>query len=396
MQGRARRIASSAKRSLKGVVQEVDSMTHSDTISFNRGHPCTQAFAISKIEECIKAILENDGATVLQYGRSPGYPPLRQLLAEWNGVDSERVLISHGSRQILRFISDLLVKPGDTVFVEEPTYDVMLTLLREKSAQVVGIPMQVDGLDVELLADRLEQTVPRLLYTIPDFHNPTGTTLSLVKRKAVIEMAQGYGFLIVEDVPYRLLRYKGNDLPTLWSLDDSCVLQVTSFSKVLSPGIRTGYVVAPEAVIQKLAKIAFKNYGTPCLLSQGLVWEFCRRGWLGPEIERLRDLYRPRLKAMLAALSQYLPQASWWEPEGGYYVGITLPESCDMKAFRQRAKRAAVILSQGEGFFGHGGERFLRLPFAGLQPEEIGEGISRLARATQGVQLLKGMKQWVD
>jgi DNA-binding transcriptional MocR family regulator len=196
-------------------------------------------------------------------------------------------------------------------------------------------------------------------------------------------MAQRYGFLIVEDVPYRLLRYQGNYLPTLWSFDDSCVLHVASFSKVLSPGMRVGYVVAPEAVMQKLSEIAFKNYGTPCLFSQGLVWEFCHRGWLEPEIDRLRDLYRPRLKAMLTALRRHLPQANWWAPEGGYYVGVTLPESCDTKAFRQRAERAAVILSHGEGFFVNGGERFLRLPFAGLQPEEIEEGIWRLAIASK-------------
>lgn len=355
----------------------------SRVISFDRGIPSTEAFAVAKFEECIKAALKADARTILQYGGTAGYFPLRELLAEWHGVGSERVLVSNGSRQILWLVSGLLVKPGDTVFVEEPTYDVMLTILRQHGARLVGIPVQADGPDIDSLADRLESVVPRFLYIIPDFHNPTGVTISLTKRKAMIEMAQRFGFWIVEDNPYRRLRYEGNDLPTLWSIDASRVLHVSSFSKMLSPGIRTGYVIAPADLIQELTKIAFNNYGTPCLFSQGMVWEFCRRGWLEPQIERLGDLYRPRLKALLSSLRECLPEAHWWEPEGGFFVGVTLPERTDMKAFRQGAEREGVILSQGEGFFTHDGERFLRLPFADLKPEEIREGISLLAKVNE-------------
>lgn len=188
----------------------------------------------------------------------------------------------------------------------------------------------------------------------------------------------------MEDSPYRVLRYEGEDLPTLLSLNPERVLHLSSFSKVLSPGMRVGYLVAPPDLVEAVADVAADTYITPSLPSQGVAWEFCRRDWLQPNIEALKRCYRPRLKTTLSSLAKYLPQAHWYKPQGGFYVGVTLPEGTDVGTFRQEASRRKLVLSQGEKFFPNGnGQRFLRLPFPALEPEEIREGVSRLGKALE-------------
>lgn len=349
-----------------------------------RGVPCPESFDTRKMEECAPAVLEADGCTILQYGASAGYMPLRKTLAEWYGRSAEEVLVSNGSLQVLEFISTLLLSPGDTVFVEAPTYDRTITLFRRHQVNSVGIPMESDGLNTELLAERLKEVKPELLYLIPDFQNPSGVTTSSTKRETIVELAERYGFWIVEDSPYRALRYDGSDLPTLLSMNPERTLHLSSFSKVLSPGIRVGYVVAPHDLVKGVAEVAEDTYVTPSLISQGIAWEFCHRGWLKPHIEKLKGLYGPRLKATLSSLAKHLPQAQWSETKGGFFVGVTLPEGTDMEAFRREVKREGLSLTRGENFFPQdGGERFLRLPFAALKPEEIREGISRLGKAAE-------------
>jgi 2-aminoadipate transaminase len=353
-------------------------------ISFTRGVPCLEALDSQKIEECAEAVLEADGSTILQYGTSAGYMPLSELLAEWYEVTPNEIIVSNGSLQILDFISTLLLSPGDTVFIEEPTYDRTITLFRRHQVNLVGIPMESDGLNTEFLTEQLERVVPKLAYIIPDFQNPTGITTSASKRETLVALAERYGFWVVEDSPYRALRYEGSELPTLFSINPKRVLHLSSFSKVLSPGIRVGYLVAPSDLVKGVAKVAEDTYVTPSLLSQGIAWEFCRRGWLEPNIERLKVLYGPRLKALTDSLHQHLTDALWVKPEGGFFVGVTLPEGIDMEAFRQESKRAGLVLTRGENFFPQGGgERFLRLPFPALDPQEIEEGISRLGKAAE-------------
>jgi len=209
-----------------------------------------------------------------------------------------------------------------------------------------------------------------------------GVTTRLEKRRRLATLAEEYDFWLVEDAPYRPLRYQGQDVPTLWSLAPERVLHMSSFSKVLAPGLRLGYVVGPAEMIATLAQWAVDTYIGPVFPTQGMVYEYCRRGLLEPNIERLKEVYRPRLQATFSALEKHLPQATWTRPEGGFYVGVTLPKGIEMVSLLARAGQAGLKLSDGRGFFPNStdGDRFLRIPFCSVTPEEIAEGVSRLAR----------------
>ena len=353
--------------------------TQVTTLSFERGNPSADSFPAAQIIECAETVLRRDPVGVLQYGRPTGYLPLRETIAEWHGATPEEVLISNGSLQILEFLSNLLIHTDATVFVEQPTYDRTIAILRRHGASLVGIPLKPDGPDTDLLADRLKTSSPDLFYVIADFQNPSGITASLSARKEIVRLAEQHDFWIVEDAPYRPLRYKGQDVPTLRSLSPDRVLHMSSFTKLLSPGLRVGYVVAPAKIVEALSPIIANTYVCPGMLAQGITYEFCRRGWLEPNIEALRDLYRPKLEATVAALRQDLPEAGWVEPEGGYFVGLTLPEDADTGNLRERARAVGVGLSDGRGFFAQGdGSRFLRLAFPALSCQDIREGIARL------------------
>lgn len=349
------------------------------TVSFTRGVPPPEAFPTRQLGECATSILERDGSVVLQYHPAAGFFPLREWLARRHGVTPEAVLVSNGSLQIQELLARLLTSPGDVVLVERPSYDRAITIFRRAGAQVIGVPLKPDGFDVGSLERLVEEEKPRFFYVIPDFQNPTGVTTSLAKRERLVELAERYDFWILEDNPYRDLRYFGEEFPTIFSLDSEKVLYLSSFSKVLSPGIRVGYLIGPEQLVRQLTKMAEDTYITPNMLGQGMVYEYCRRGWLGPNIDRLRDIYRPRLEALASALEAYLPQAQWTRPEGGFFVGVYLPPEVDTSVLRSRAHDMGVVLSDGRGFFPDGdGGSFLRLPFCAVSVGEIREGIARI------------------
>jgi 2-aminoadipate transaminase len=343
--------------------------------------PPVEVFPTEDLIQCGEAALRQDPNVLLQYGRSPGYAPLRGWLSQQYGVGPEQVLIGNSSLEIFSFITQTLLRPGDRAFVESPSYDRSITLLRRAGAHVVGIPLEEDGMDMAVLEEELKQGPPALMYLITDFHNPMGITTSLEKRRRLAALAEEYGFWIAEDSPYRALRYRGQDVATLWSLAPERVLHMSSFSKVLAPGLRLGYAVGSAEAITTLVKWVVDTYIGPVFPTQGMVYEYCRRGLLKPNVERLKEVYRPRLQAALSALEKHLPQATWTRPEGGFYVGVTLPED-DMASLLVRAEKAGLKLSDGRGFFPNPGDgnRFLRLPFCSVTPEGIEEGMSRLAR----------------
>jgi len=321
---------------------------------------------------------------MLQYGPAPGFQPLREWLAQWQHVSADRVLTGNGSLQLIEFLCLHLVKPGDVVFTEAPTYDRAITLLRRHGAEVVGIPLDADGPRLETIERELAKRVPRFFYVIPDFQNPAGVTCSGAKRRRLVELAARHQFLLVEDAPYRLLRYRGQEEPTLYELAPERTLHMSSFTKLIAPGVRTGFMLGEPALIARLAKVAEDTYISPGYVAQGAVYEWCRRGLLGPQIERLKALYAPRLDACLAALDREMPDARVTRPDGGFFISLTLPEGVLTGAVRTAAAAKGLNLADGQAFFPNGGgERFLRLPFCALTPGEIDEGVRRLAESVR-------------
>jgi 2-aminoadipate transaminase len=354
------------------------------TINFTRGVPAVESFPIDEVIEASRAILSTQGAAMLQYGPSLGFQPLRQWLAEWQGVSVDRVLTGNGSLQLIEFLCLHMLKPGDTVLTEAPTYDRTITLLRRHGAQVIGIPIESDGPDVAALERALAKQVPKFFYTIPDFQNPAGVTCSGAKRRRIAALAGQHGFLIVEDAPYRLLRYRGREEPTIYELAPERTLHMSSFTKLIAPGVRTGFMIGEPSLVARLAKVAEDTYISPGFVAQGITYEWCRRGLLLPQIERLKALYGPRLDACLAGLDKHLPDVVATRPEGGFFISITLPDRVLTTAVRAQAASRALNLADGLAFFPEGGgERFLRLPFCALSPVEIDEGIRRLADSVQ-------------
>jgi 2-aminoadipate transaminase len=354
-------------------------------IDLTRGIPPIDVFPVEDLIECGEAALRRDAAVLLQYSHA-GYPPFREWLAAQYGVGIERILTGNSSLEIFAYIAQVLLTPDQRAFVESPSYDRSITLLRHNGAAVVGIPLEKDGVDLEALQAELERGVPALMYVIADFQNPMGVTTSLEKREQLVALAQAYGFWIVEDAPYRRLRYRGEDLPSLWSLAPERVLHMSSFSKILAPGLRLGYVVGPEDVIAQLAAWAVDSHIGPVLPTQGMVYEYCRRGLLDGNVERLKAVYRPRLDTILSALDREIPQAEWTEPEGGFFVSGFLPHGNDIVDLRERASTEGLKLSDGRGFFpdSSDGNRFLRIPFCSLTEAQIEEGVSRLAGLVRG------------
>ncbi len=356
-------------------------------IKFTRGVPPIEAFPTERIEECACTVLETHGDVVLQYGKSGGFPPLRAHIAAETGVDESRVIVGQGSLQLLDFAARMLVEPGDVVYVEAPTYDRTLTALRRAGAQIVGIPLEDDGPDLAVLEARLAGGErPLFFYLIPDFQNPSGTVLSAAKRARIATLAREYGFWLVEDVPYRRLRYQGESLPTFFDLAPERTLQMSSYSKLLSPGLRVGYIIMPEPLAGPLAKMAEDTYINASYFNQAIVYDFIRRGWMEPQIEGLKALYQPRLEALLGALDVHCADlGTWRRPEGGFFVGLTLNGGMAADRLLARAGEYGLVLTDGRGFFpGDDGDGFVRLPFCALTTDEIEVGVARLAALIAG------------
>jgi DNA-binding transcriptional MocR family regulator len=349
-------------------------------INFTRGVPAIESFPVDDVIDAAVAALKEHGRTMLQYGPAMGFAPLVEWLAQWQGVKPNQVLTSNGSLQLVEFLCWHLVKPGSIVFTEAPTYDRTLVLLRRHKAQVIGIPLQADGPDIAALEAELKKHKPLFFYVIPDFQNPAGATCSAEKRRQIAALAEKYNFLLLEDAPYRQLRYRGREEPRLLDLAPTRTLHMSSFSKLIGPGPRIGFMFGDPALLSKIAEVAGDTYISPNFLAQGVAYEWCRRGLLGPQIEKLKALYSPRLDACLAALAKYVPDAKPTRPDGGFFLSVTLPEGVQTTAVRTAATKLNLNLADGLAFFPNGGgERFLRLPYCALTPAEIDEGIRRLA-----------------
>ncbi len=352
------------------------------TISFARGAPSLDIVDVEGLKEAAVRAFESDPAGTTAYGTSIGYPRLRAWIAEKHGVEPERVLVTNGSMQADAFLFEQLVKSGDDVIVERPTYDRTLLSLRERGAQVHAVELQPDGIDTQALSSLLGGGVkPKLAHIIPNFQNPAGYTLSLAKRKSLLEQAKEHDFLIFEDDPYVDLRFSGEKLPTMLSMDPEHVVYASSFSKTVCPGIRVGYLVGPTDLIAKIAKLATNTYISPSMVSQSIVYEFCASGAIERSIETVRTALAKRALTLQTALNRDLPEAKFVAPEGGYFMWVELPEETDVDSLFKLAGELGVAFVKGTDFLIEGGENTLRIAYSGVTPEQIEEGVARLAEA---------------
>jgi 2-aminoadipate transaminase len=347
-------------------------------ISFARGAPAPECLNVEELADCARTALEQDGTSILSYGPGSGYGPLRERLAEWHGVDPGRVVITSGSLQGFAFLAEQLIRAGTRVLVEAPTYDRPLKILSRLGAEVVGVPMDEEG----LIPDELPEGDFAFLYTIPTFQNPSGRTLSLERRRRLAELARERHLLVLEDDPYGLVRYDGDPLPSVFELaEGEQIAYCSSFSKTVAPGLRVGWYVLPAQLAAEVEALAVSTYISPPYLTQATVNEFLRRQSFLPNLERINGLLRARRNAMLEALPRELPEdATWTRPDGGYFVWVDLPSGPPTAELLVEAEGAGVTFVQGSDFFagGRGGERALRLAFSFVSPDEIAEGVARL------------------
>jgi DNA-binding transcriptional MocR family regulator len=351
-------------------------------ISFARGAPSLDIVDVEGLKAAAQRAFTNDPAGTTAYGTSIGYVPLRKWIAEQHGVAPERVLVTNGSMQADAFLFDALVTSGDTVIVERPTYDRTLLSLRNRGADVRMVELEPDGIDVAALDRVLRSgTEPTLAHIIPNFQNPAGYTLSSEKRERLLELGRQYAFTIFEDDPYVALRFAGDQLPTMLSMDPDNVVYASSFSKTVCPGIRVGYLVGPEDLIAQIAKLATSAYISPNMVAQSIVHEFCVSGAIDRSIETVKAALQERASTLCDALEREWPDARFQRPDGGYFLWIDLPEGTDVDALYDAAAARDVAFVKGSDFVLEGAENSLRLAYSGVTPEQIEEGVKRLAQA---------------
>lgn len=358
----------------------------SDSISFARGAPHPDALRADIVADCARRALEADGTRILSYGDGRGYAPLRETLGAIHGVPPEQVFITNGSLQGFVFMLETELAPGDLVAVEAPTYDRALLQLEGHGMRVLPLPVAEDGLDVDMLAAACARgDVPKLLYTIPNFQNPSGATLGEAKRVALLELADRYDIRILEDDPYGRLRFEGAALEGLFERSGpERTMFTSSFSKTVAPGLRVGYIVAPRDVADRLAAIANRTYISPSFLAQGAIDQLIGGGHLEASIAHVTDLMRARRDAMVAELGRMPDGTECTPPEGGFFLWMTLPEGYSADALFSPAKDAGVVYVKGSDCFASGGERSLRLAYSGVSPDEISEGMRRLGAVFSG------------
>ncbi len=351
-------------------------------ISFARGAPSLDIIDVDGLRAAAEQAFSNDPGGLTAYGTSVGYVPLRRWIAERHQVDPERVLVTNGSMQADAFLFDALVEPGDSVIVERPTYDRTLQALRNRGADVRAVELESDGIDVAAVERLLAGGAkPKLAHIIPTFQNPAGYTLSAAKRRALVDLARSHGFVIFEDDPYVALRFQGEPLASMVSIDGDTVVYASSFSKTVCPGIRVGYLLGSADLISRIAKRATVTYIAPSMVSQGIVYEFCRCGALDRSIETVRAALRERAQTLCEALSRELPDARFVAPEGGYFLWVDLPRGTDVAALFEAAAAHGVQFVKGSDFVLDGAESSLRLAYSGVTPAEIDQGVKRLADA---------------
>ena len=370
------------------------------TISLAGGLPAEEIFPIEQIQAVAQRLLAQQGRRALQYGATEGYTPLRELLAQRLSesgvrVTRDNILITSGSQQGLDLLGKLLVNPGDPWLVESPTYIGALQAFNLYEPEYVAVRSDNEG----IVTDELEvalQRKPRGMYVLPSFQNPSGVTLTLERRQQLIELAGHSQVPIIEDDPYSQLRFEGEPLPTLLALEHARqrrngqedqpyqgnVILLNTFSKVLTPGLRVAWIVAPAEVIRKLTLAKQGTDLHTATFNQMIAYELAREGFLEEHVPAIRKLYRERRDAMLAALEEHFPDnVSWTRPQGGLFLWVTVPEGVDTAQLLGDALDYRIAFVPGAAFHANGGgANTMRLSFSNVKPEQIEEGIRRLGK----------------
>jgi 2-aminoadipate transaminase len=388
---RTRRMKGSAIRELLKVTEQPD------FISFAGGLPAPEVFRTEEMAEAAGRILRDDGAVALQYSATEGYRPLREEIARWMRgeglpVDVENVLITTGSQSGIDLVGKLFIDPGATVAVESPTYLAALQSWHAYEASFVGVPSDEGGLMVDALEEILFERRPTLLYCLPNFQNPSGVTLAADRRERVVALCRAAGVVLVEDDPYRDLRFGGDHLRRLMEIDATIsggerpylggVISLGTFSKILAPGLRVGWALAAPEVIRALTLAKQGTDLHTSTLDQMLAHEMLQSGTIARSTPVIARTYGERRDVMLAAMAEHFPAGTHWtQPDGGMFLWVTLPEEIDAAALLERSVAQRVAFVPGSAFHvDGGGANTMRLNFSNSSPERIREGIARIGR----------------
>lgn len=354
--------------------------------SFAGGYPSADTFPLEKIEELTTTLVEKYGAKALQYGPTQGIPELRKAISARYDVPAENILISTSSQQGIDVCARIMLDPDDIVLTANPTYLGAIQSFKSYRARIVGLNLTSS---FQAAAER-EQQIESLIregkkikffYIIPDFQNPSGETLSLAGRSELVALARKYDFMIVEDSPYRELRYEGSPVATIYSLAPERTIHLCSFSKIFAPGLRLGWIVAAEGILNKIYECKQSLDLCAPIFDQYLMVEFMNSGMLEENLPKSIELYRKKRDLMLSLLEKYMPKGvSWTHPEGGLFLFLTLPEDIDTVALYEKALKAGVAYVAGSFFYVDGSHRnTLRLNFSFIETSRMEEGIQILA-----------------
>jgi 2-aminoadipate transaminase len=366
-------------------------------LAFDSGH-AANAVLPDLTAEAERALTVHRAET-LQYAPRPGLADLRARIVELMEADGiaatrDQVLVTNGAKHAIDLVCRVLLDDGDAIVVTRPTYFTAIPIFRSFGVKFIEVSQDRDGLDVDELArvlaqrEREGQKQPKFIYNVPDFHNPTGVTMSLERRRALVQLASERGIYVIEDSPYRKVRFEGRSIPSLKALDgDNTVIYIGTFAKLMAPGLRVGWAVASADFIARMVQL--KSDGGSCPLTQRIIAEFIGAGKLPAHIERVQATYRQNRDAMVAAFRRELPEATFDVPEGGYYVWLTLPEDVDCDLLVRTAIDGGITVLPGSKFFARSDvpnpKNHARVAFSHATVEEIDDGIRRLATAYRAI-----------
>lgn len=363
-------------------------------ISFAGGMPAPEVFPVTEFNKGVDVLL-HDGKNLLQYGTTEGHAPLKEFISEWTSPRMGRktvldeMLLTTGSQQVLDLLGWSMIDPGDYIITEDPSYLAALTAFHNHGSKFISIPTDAEGMVVEMIPEAIEKARSegknvKFIYTIVNFQNPAGCTMTLERRKKIVEISHKYKIPILEDDPYGYVRYDGEHLPSIFSLDpDGGVIYAGTFSKILAPGVRIGWATGNKDIIRKLT--VFKQAVDLCSspISQALTYEYCKMGYLDKHLPKIISNYRVKRDAMETSFRKHFPlgEVSWVKPEGGFFFWLNMP-NLDAKTLFDKAIQKKVAFVMGAPFFANGGgDHNARMNFTFCSPEIIEEGVRRLGEA---------------